>query len=569
MDGSVNQQIAGPVAGGIQAAATTERLRVGPEDGTQWQPPSGSSAAALAPDVKRKLTHIGRIGWVLFGLQLMGLLVFSSLEYQRYAVSVGFGTYAQAWVAIAHGHLDPTSTLIGKPFWRNDAEFIIWPLSALYVLYPHPVDLLWVQDIALVLTEAVAFRWLIEIIRDGERESHETIGPLLAAGALCVLLVEPFSYMTVAYDVHSEVIAALFAVLAARALWSSRMRQLWWWVPLALMTDAFAGLYIIGIGVSGVVSGRRTRRTGLILIGAGLAWIILISAIGGDEFGYTHSLSEWYGYLAGHRATIGPFDVFVGVLSHPMTATHMILTRWKFIFDFLVVMGFIGLASAWGWPMACVVIVPSALNANVAFLNPHAVLSDLARSSLCTGRVGHGDSTPRLGSRQVTGHRCRRGGDMGDRHRCRGRGPPTRHPRLRAIGRFCAGGAARPFGRRHPAAGRSDRIVGRRRTFCQPEHRLCVRSVQSDLPGEPPGRRIRAGPGRGEQRSETVDGQRGRAVRPASTRRESDGRPRERLRPRMATAARNVSRLATLTFRVESVPYRNSTNGLTLPMHPR
>ncbi len=372
MDGSVNQQIAGPVAGGIQAAATTERLRVGPEDGTQWQPPSGSSAAALAPDVKRKLTHIGRIGWVLFGLQLMGLLVFSSLEYQRYALSVGFGTYAQAWVAIAHGHLDPTSTLIGKPFWRNDAEFIIWPLSALYVLYPHPVDLLWVQDIALVLTEAVAFRWLIEIIRDGERESHETIGPLLAAGALCVLLVEPFSYMTVAYDVHSEVIAALFAVLAARALWSSRMRQLWWWVPLALMTDAFAGLYIIGIGVSGVVSGRRTRRTGLILIGAGLAWIILISAIGGNEFGYTHSLSEWYGYLAGHRATIGPFDVFVGVLSHPMTATHMILTRWKFIFDFLVVMGFIGLASAWGWPMACVVIVPSALNANVAFLNPHA-----------------------------------------------------------------------------------------------------------------------------------------------------------------------------------------------------
>jgi hypothetical protein len=35
-------------------------------------------------------------------------------------------------------------------------------------------------------------------------------------------------------------------------------------------------------------------------------------------------------------------------------------------------MGFVGVASAWGWPLACVVIIPSALNANVAFLNPHA-----------------------------------------------------------------------------------------------------------------------------------------------------------------------------------------------------
>jgi len=401
MDRSVTQRTASPVARDLLAISASERIPEG-EQIIPTRSPSGIATDAPASGVQRGLSHVGTIGWVLFGLQLVALLVFSSWEYQRYALSVGFGTYAQAWVAIAHGHLDPTSTLIGKPFWRNDAEFIVWPLSVLYDLYPHPIDLLWVQDLAVVLTEVVAFRWVLEVIRDGEEERHEAVTRFLAVGALCVLLVEPFSYMTIAYDVHSEVIAALFVVLAGRALWASRMRQLWWWVPLALMTDALAGLYIIGVGVSGVVSGRRTRRSGLVLIGVGVVWVIFISAVGGNEFGYAHSLSAWYGYLVGHRATIGPFDVFLGALSHPLTAVHMILTRWHFILDFLVVMGFIGVASAWGWPMACVVIIPSALNANVAFMNPHASFQTwpalpfvLVASTMVMKRLGSGATRSR------------------------------------------------------------------------------------------------------------------------------------------------------------------------------
>ena len=351
------------------------------------------------------LVMIRRVGWALLGVQLVVLLAFSTVEYHRYALSVGFGTYTQAWTAIAHGHLDPYSTLIGKSFWRNDSEFMVWPLAALYHVYPHPVDLLWVQDVAVVLTELVTFGWALEVVTRRQRPLPGRVGPALALGALVALIAGPFAYQTIAYDFHSEVLSALFLVLAGRALWAGRTRQLWWWAPLALATSGLAGLYVIGVGVSGVLSGGRSRRTGGVLVVAGLAWMVTVSLIGGNQFGYSHSLAEWYGYLLGpHRGPVRSFDVLTGALTHPFTALHMILSRWVYILVFLLPVGLVGIASSWGWPVAAVVIVPSALNANVAFISPHAsfqtwpalpfvlvgsvmVLARLAEGSLRSRRV--------------------------------------------------------------------------------------------------------------------------------------------------------------------------------------
>jgi hypothetical protein len=122
-----------------------------------------------------------------------------------------------------------------------------------------------------------------------------------------------------------------------------------------------------------MVAGARTRRTGLLLVAIGVSWAIIISLIGGNEFGYTHSLSGWYGYLVGpHHGKVGTSDVVVGVLKHPFTALHKIVSKWAPILDFLLAVGLIGIISPWGWPLALVVIVPSALNSSPSFLNPHA-----------------------------------------------------------------------------------------------------------------------------------------------------------------------------------------------------
>jgi len=313
-----------------------------------------------------------RIGWSALALQLAAMLAFSTVEYHRFALSVGFGTYAQAWVAIAHGHLDPFGTLIGKAFWRNDAELIVWPLALAYYVYPHTIDLLWVQDVALVATEAVAFGWVLEIVsRAGLQGSRA--GRAISLGSLAAVLANPFAYHAVAYDFHSEVLAALFVVLCGRALWSGRSRRLWLWVPLALLTSGLAGLYLVGVGLAGVVAGRRTRRAGAAVMAGGLAWAVAVSLAGGNQYGFAHSLAEWYGYLVGpHHGQVTAFDVAAGVLQHPVDAARMAASRWLPILDFLLAAGLVGVGSAWGGAVAVVVILPSALNANPAFLNPHA-----------------------------------------------------------------------------------------------------------------------------------------------------------------------------------------------------
>lgn len=314
----------------------------------------------------------------LLTAQFVLLLVVSTIEYRRYALGVGFGTYAQAWVSIAHGHLNPGSSLIGKSFWHNDAEFVLWPLALLYYLYPHPVDLLWAQDLALVATEYVAFRWMQEGCSRFPITSRRTPSalPLLGLGAL---LVNPFAYYAVAYDFHSEIIAACFLVLSGYALWRGRHRWLWWSVPLTLLSSGLGALYLCGLGLSGVLAGRKSRTAGVVIVLAGVGWLALVSALGGNEFGYAQSLRGWFGYLVGaHQSPVGPANVVAGALTHPATVVRVLWERRVFLLDLVLSAGLVGMVWRWVWPLALVVLVPSALNSSPEFVSPQAAFQNWA-----------------------------------------------------------------------------------------------------------------------------------------------------------------------------------------------
>jgi hypothetical protein len=296
------------------------------------------------------------------------MLVFSSVQYSRFAETTDFANYSQAWWAMAHGHLDPFSTGLGVVFWRNDAEFIMWPLSLLFHLYPHPVVLLWLQDIAVGATEVVAFRWIGKIIEGERTRIPAPAAAWLAFGAALVLVVNPWVYETIAFDFHIEPIAAFFVVLVGYDLWSGRTRRLWVWVPLALFSHVLAGTYLIGVGLSGVVAGRRTRRCGAVIAAVGLGWVVLITSIGagggGGEF-----IPSAYGYLLGsHHGRAGAVDVAIGVLVHPGAALHVASTHLGVLLVFLLAMGVIGVLSPWGLGMALVVFVPNILDASSAVI---------------------------------------------------------------------------------------------------------------------------------------------------------------------------------------------------------
>ncbi len=317
------------------------------------------------------LERVRRIGWVLLGCQLAAMLALSTVEYDRGALTHDFGAYSQAWWEIAHGNLDPWSSLIGNAFWRNNTELAMWPLSVLYYIYPHPIALLWLQDVVVVATELAVFGWILEVIGRTRHQLAPVAGPLVALGALVVLLANPWTYVTVAFEFHFEPFTALFVVLAGRDLWAGRPRRLWLWAPLALLCDALGGVFLVGVGLSGLLAGRQTRRPGLALAGAGFLWVFFVTAIGGS--GGKASLGLSYGYLIGpHTGSVGLPAIILGVLGHLGSVAHVLLSRWAMAVEFLLPVGIVGVLSPWGFGMTVVTFVPPMLVGSLTFFRPIA-----------------------------------------------------------------------------------------------------------------------------------------------------------------------------------------------------
>jgi len=254
-----------PTAGPCFKVVTAPTLEDSESDGT---PSDGGGSLPGVQDPSRPdkaLERARHVGWILMGRQLVATVAFSTFEYRRFALSTDFGAYSQAWWKIAHGQLDPTSTVLATAFWKNDAEFVMWPLSLLAQLDPHPVVLLWIQDLAVVATELVAFGWIIDVTGRSSARLPAPGTTALTVGAAVVVVLNPWVYETIAFDFHTEVLAALFVVLIGRDLWRGRTRRLWWWVVPGLLCSVMSGLYLIGVGISGLVAGRSTRRTGIVL----------------------------------------------------------------------------------------------------------------------------------------------------------------------------------------------------------------------------------------------------------------------------------------------------------------
>jgi uncharacterized membrane protein len=329
--------------------------------------PAEQVRAELSPG----LAGAKRIGLVLIGLQLTGMLAFSSFQYSRYAVAYDFSAYSQAWWKIAHGNVDPWSTVVGVAFWKNNAEFLMWPLSVLYHVFPQPILLLWIQDLVVVATEVVTFLWILDITTTYESRISKRVLPFIPLGAVLVMLMNPWCYQTVVADFHFEPFVALFVILAARDLWAGTSR-VWCWVVLALLSDSLGALCVLGLGLSGVLAGQRTRRTGLLLGATALIWLVFLSIIGAAGVGGS-LLSSGYGYLAGtnsgHTSVI---NIVIGALHHPGSVAHMLGNKWPILFEFVVVVGLVGLFSPWGIGVPLMVFLPTMLSADPQFFRLYA-----------------------------------------------------------------------------------------------------------------------------------------------------------------------------------------------------
>lgn len=345
---------------------TSLRLDLGRSDTAGFAPAIGSDDDAREwPTRFQRTLRVG--GAAVFGIWALGLVAFSTTLYHRAYLTADFATYNQAWTLISQGHLNPLDTvwLDHVPFVRSDFELVVWPLALLGVVWRQPVVLLWVQDLAVAASGYVAYLWAVEYLK--HRRVSRGISLAVAVVIAGVFIVNPGVYQTLLFDFHIEPISTLLVVLAGRDLWHHKFRRAWIWIALGLLCGSFAAIMIFGLGISAVLAGRPTRRSGLLLVLTGIGWLGVITILGANA----GSALNYYAYLAG-RTTLpaggGILLVAFGILGHPMRVVDQLHLRMHYIWLLIKPVGIVGVASAWGFGVPVTVLVVDALNSQYGFI---------------------------------------------------------------------------------------------------------------------------------------------------------------------------------------------------------
>jgi hypothetical protein len=365
--------VTGPAADTLVAATPVPDLDPDGPGGPEPAPVGGPGGP------RTTLDRLGRWSWWVFGVQFLAVAVWSEVLYSRYAVTWDASTYLQASWLIAHGHLDPYSTTLGHFFWQDHFSLVNWVIAPLDLVWPHDLTVLWAQDAAAIGAGVVAFRWILRLLRraDGAAPS----GRLVALGvlALGLLFVDPWTYWALSFDIHMEVFGT-FCILAAVADFADgRERRAWMWVVLTLSCGDVSGSWIAGLGLSAAIAalaGRERRRRlathAALLVGTGMAWAAVITAIGGNR---GSGIATGYGYLVTDPGARPPTHLGIatlvrGALAHPSRVVHQLWGQRVNEWANLGPMGYVGVATAWTAGIPLVIFVENGLQLSPQFTQP-------------------------------------------------------------------------------------------------------------------------------------------------------------------------------------------------------
>ncbi len=342
----------------------------------------------------RLLKWVRIVGILVIFLDFLAMAAYSHVIYSDFALTRDYSTYAQGWWLVAHGHLDPYSSVLGHHLWRNDLPLVFWALSVLWFLWPHGITLLWAQDLAIAGSLAVVFWWGTELAAgyrldgspvrmqarkgeskqtypdgtghsgqasDGKTRPGEAFAwrwqlPVLSALLLAMLVADPWVWWTSSNDVHVEPFGVLLALLAARAL-CHRKTSGWVWAGLTLLVSAAVAPYLLGVALLLVIVDHKRWSSALILGLGSIAWVLLVAVLGGVKSPglvtlYSH-LASASGNTAAHMS-IGA--LLLGILAHPQRIFTSLFHRWRDIWNNILPEGVVGFLSPFGPWMALVVL---------------------------------------------------------------------------------------------------------------------------------------------------------------------------------------------------------------------
>ena len=267
------------------------------------------------------------VGFALIGVQLIGLGWWSYVLASRYALTKDFAEYEQAAFLLAHGHLNPYSTIVSNTFWQDHGDFMFLPIALVQALWLHPVVLSWAQDLAIVGAEAIAFAWICEIAaRRAQHDRRLVLPVLLIALGVVLLVANPWIAWGLSFDYHVEAVSTLFLLATLYDLHHDR-RRVWVWVVCCLLSGDIGGTYIVASGISGVLVSRSLWRRGVAIAALGLATLIAFSLLHFNHGTNSHAYGPLVfanGSAENSGQAFSAITILTSVLEHPARAMHIL-----------------------------------------------------------------------------------------------------------------------------------------------------------------------------------------------------------------------------------------------------
>jgi len=313
------------------------------------------------------------MGLGLIGLQLVALSAWSSFQAGRFALTMDFAGAEQAVWLIAHGDLNPYSTVFAHAYIADHGALIFWPLAILHLAWPHPVTLLWAQDAAMVGAEVIAFLWACEIVAAKSSSlATATAWPLIAGSAAVMLVADPWVVWASSADIHTEPFAALFAVGAARSIHRGKpLRSVLAWLLLGLASGNVGASYLGAVGLSFVLSGRRFLRAGLTAAVTGFGWMVVLGAAGVNLGG---SLARYSYVVTGSTVNLVPAltagTLATSALAHPGRVLVQLVSNRMNLWATLSPVGMLGALWLPSLGPAALVLAEGGLTGNRGFAMP-------------------------------------------------------------------------------------------------------------------------------------------------------------------------------------------------------
>lgn len=325
------------------------------------------------PDALRveRIRWIRRIAIGIFTAQFVGLCIWSIEVYHHFALTWDFATYAQAIFQIWHGNLYPFSTLLLVPIWGNTGQVILWLIALVTAPFQSAMLLLWLQDAAVAGIGLAVFWWITELFE--EQRVRQAWLLWLSGVTVVALVANPWIYWSATFDIHTETFCTLFLVMAARALYHERWKSLLVWSLLVVSGGLVECTYLVALGVTALLVGKRYWKAGAALIVAPLGYFLVVN--GPLQGAQMSQFVSTYGYLAGRSsngARLGFFQLLIVIATHPFRVIKEIWIQRANVWANVAPGGVIGLFNRWAVSIAIVVLISDILTrafGAVAFQN--------------------------------------------------------------------------------------------------------------------------------------------------------------------------------------------------------